>query len=291
MSEGARGAGAADRAGPAPARFVAPGGPLAAEIRLLSALPAFTVRDVRAAAAHYRDALGFRVCFTVGEHPTQFSIVDLLPGQGVHLLSHHGERGRFNRDGGGQAIDAYVRIDDADAWHARLAAQGAGLLSAPVDRPWGMREFGLADPDGHVFCFGADTTGAWPAGRLTISPELVVADVGRAAAWWRHVLETEVDTWGEPPVYAIARRDGLALHLSQAPSGGRPGSNRAVDDFWDVYIECRGVDALHAALAKRGVAVLRPPITRDYGMREFEIADLDGYALCFGEEVTPAAGD
>ena len=260
----------------------APGAPPAAP-RLLSALPAFVVPDVAASAEHYRDRLGFRICFVVGPPGDQFSIVDLVPGQGVHLLSGNGQRGRRNVIDG-QGIDAYWRVSDADRVHAELRARGATLLSEPADQAWKQREFGVADGDGHVFCVGGDLTGEFPAGAVVLSPEFRVPDVARAAAWYRHVLGfPEVNTWGEPPVYAIARRDGVIVHLSALPEGVAPRSNREAGGAWDAYVECQGVDALCAEFRGRGAQVVREPETKVYQMREFDLLDLDGYVLCFAE--------
>jgi len=260
----------------------APGAPPAAP-RLLSALPAFVVPDVAASAEHYRDRLGFRICFVVGPPGDQFSIVDLVPGQGVHLLSGNGQRGRRNVIDG-QGIDAYWRVSDADRVHAELRARGATLLSEPADQAWKQREFGVADGDGHVFCVGGDLTGEFPAGAVVLSPEFRVPDVARAAAWYRHVLGfPEVNAWGEPPVYAIARRDGVIVHLSALPEGVAPRSNREAGGAWDAYVECQGVDALCAEFRGRGAQVVREPETKVYQMREFDLLDLDGYVLCFAE--------
>jgi uncharacterized glyoxalase superfamily protein PhnB len=42
----------------------------------------------------------------------------------------------------------YLIVQDADAWHTRMAADG--LPVTPIaDQPWGMREFTLTDPSGN----------------------------------------------------------------------------------------------------------------------------------------------
>jgi uncharacterized glyoxalase superfamily protein PhnB len=287
---------------------VSASGAPAPSARLLSALPAFVVPDVRAATLHYRDKLGFRICFVVGEHPDQFAIVDRAPGHGVHLRSAGGLTGRANRSRGGQAIDAYLHVPDADAAHADMSRRGANLLSAPRDEPWGRREFGVADGDGFVWCVGSDPPGALtgaptgaatgaptgaPTGaaageRVATTPEFVVEDVTRAAAWYRYVLGFEVETSGEPPAYAVARRDGVSVHLSLAPDGRLPASNE-VADIWDACFECTGVDALCTEFRGRGARIGRPPTTQPYAMRDFDVHDLDGYVLCFAAEAEPPA--
>jgi hypothetical protein len=47
------------------------------------------------------------------------------------------------------------------------------------------------------------------------------------------------------------------------------------------------VDALHADLVKRGARVLKAP--RDYGLRDFDVADLDGNMIFFGMESQKAS--
>lgn len=46
-----------------------------------------------------------------------------------------------------------VTVDNADEHHARAAAAGADILKAPVDMPYGVREYGARDPEGHLWYF------------------------------------------------------------------------------------------------------------------------------------------
>jgi predicted enzyme related to lactoylglutathione lyase len=43
---------------------------------------------------------------------------------------------------------AYLRVDDVDAYHARIQRNGLASLHTVADKPWGMREFGITTPDG-----------------------------------------------------------------------------------------------------------------------------------------------
>lgn len=43
-------------------------------------------------------------------------------------------------------------VDDPDAVHARLAAQGIDA-PPPTDKPWGVRSFLVTDPDGNLVSF------------------------------------------------------------------------------------------------------------------------------------------
>jgi uncharacterized glyoxalase superfamily protein PhnB len=46
-----------------------------------------------------------------------------------------------------------VLVDDIDALHAEFSVRGAPDLSAPLDQPWGLREFRVTTPDGHRMMF------------------------------------------------------------------------------------------------------------------------------------------
>jgi hypothetical protein len=53
-----------------------------------------------------------------------------------------------------------LRVEDVDALHAAfsvaaLPSVGMPRLTAPVNQPWGLREFALVDPDGSLLrCLG-----------------------------------------------------------------------------------------------------------------------------------------
>src|SRR5688500_17212978 len=53
---------------------------------------------------------------------------------------------------------AYLRVDDARAMRADLAARGATGIGEVADKPWGMREFAVTTPDGHRIMFGERLT-------------------------------------------------------------------------------------------------------------------------------------
>jgi uncharacterized glyoxalase superfamily protein PhnB len=50
---------------------------------------------------------------------------------------------------------AYWNVDDVDQLYEELTRRGAIFSSAPEDKPWGLREFGLRTPDGHRITCGA----------------------------------------------------------------------------------------------------------------------------------------
>jgi len=53
---------------------------------------------------------------------------------------------------GNGAICIVVR--DVDAVHAELTARGANIVKPPQNYDYGMRDFGVLDPDGNQLVFG-----------------------------------------------------------------------------------------------------------------------------------------
>jgi uncharacterized glyoxalase superfamily protein PhnB len=56
-----------------------------------------------------------------------------------------------------------VRVEDADAHHARAAAAGAKILSEPEDFPYGERQYNAEDPAGHRWTFSESISDVDPA--------------------------------------------------------------------------------------------------------------------------------
>lgn len=117
-----------------------------------------------------------------------------------------------------------------------------------------------------------------------IAPYFIVDDVVATANWYRDRLGFEYDRlWGEPPVFCMVRRHGGVIMLSQLVGRARP--NHTVDPergAWDAYIWVEDADALHAEFEAKGVTIARDPCDQEYGCRDFEIDDCNGYRLCFG---------
>ena len=105
------------------------------------------VHNAREAAKFYVEALDFRI---VAEPPGWVFVAKdgcmIMLGECPDDL-HPSELGCHNYFG-------YFRVDDVDAYHAQLRAKGVRLVRDLADQPWGMREFGIATPDGHRIMFG-----------------------------------------------------------------------------------------------------------------------------------------
>ena len=129
----------------------------AADRRSWGIAPYFIVEDVVASANFYRDKLGFAYERFWGEPPC-FCMVKR--GGIIIMLSQLDKGGlvRPNRtaDPQGEAWDAYVWVEDADALHAEFEAKGVKIARRLCDQPYGNRDFEVEDCNGYRLCFGHD---------------------------------------------------------------------------------------------------------------------------------------
>ena len=128
----------------------------AATLAKLSAMgTVFTVADVSASLAFYKDVLGFTVEFEHDDPPI-YAIVRRGAAQ-LHLrIVGDDEESKIAR---GRST-LYVFTDDVDALHAELAAKGCVVEGPPQTYSYGMREMVLRDLDGNRLVFGADAPGS-----------------------------------------------------------------------------------------------------------------------------------
>jgi len=105
----------------------------------------------------------------------------------------------------------------------------------------------------------------------------VVSDIAKSTAPYRDALGFTVTfEYGKPTFYVCLCRDEVALHLLAAQETKRLPGNGGICVF------VRDVDAVHAELVSRGANVVKPPQDYDYGMRDFDVIDLDGNQLTYG---------
>ncbi|MGQ9365920.1 bleomycin resistance protein [Azospirillum sp. A39] len=126
-------------------------------VRFDRVAPILPVRDVAAALARYR-RLGF-AAQAYGDGTTATPDYGFLAWGTVtlHLVRVP------DLDPARSASACYLYVDDADALHAAWQAAGAeGRLIAPVDTPYGLREFALVDPDGNLLRIGSPLAGTAP---------------------------------------------------------------------------------------------------------------------------------
>jgi uncharacterized glyoxalase superfamily protein PhnB len=120
-----------------------------------------------------------------------------------------------------------------------------------------------------------------------VAPEFLVANMTRAAEHYRDRLGFRIIGYffEDPPVFAMVGRDDQIVMLLLAKRS-RGGSNRTHKaEAIDAYLWVDDVEALYAEFQQSGADIAMPPTLRVYGMKEIEVRDLDGYVLCFGQDV------
>ena len=108
--------------------------------------PVFAVRDLAAALDFYQNRLGFSLSWTWGTPATRagVSIGDVE----IHL------------DSGGQGAPpgqsvVYCHMIDVQTYYAACTARGVSFALELGERPWGMVDFRVIDPDGNRLGFGS----------------------------------------------------------------------------------------------------------------------------------------
>jgi catechol 2,3-dioxygenase-like lactoylglutathione lyase family enzyme len=122
--------------------------------------------------------------------------------------------------------------------------------------------------------------------KLTASaPILLVADVKASAAFYKEKLGFEINQIYDDPVnFCILKRDGLFVFLSQVADKSKIVPHyKNVHNMWNIYFWTDNLQALHDEFKAKGVEIDYGPETREYGVKEFGIMDLDGYDVAFAE--------
>ena len=96
--------------------------------------------DVGGMTAFYSDLLNLSVVMDQG-WITTLGNGELGPIQ-LSIASQGGN--------GAPVPDMTVQVEDVDEVHVRARAMGCEILHGPVDEPWGVRRFFVADPMGRV---------------------------------------------------------------------------------------------------------------------------------------------
>ena len=101
--------------------------------------PILYVTSLAVSQRYYRDQLGFKIDWTDGD-PPDFGAVTRGETQLFMCQRCQGHAGGW----------LWVFTPDVDKLHTELVRRGAIIRSAPENKPWGVREMQVADPDGNV---------------------------------------------------------------------------------------------------------------------------------------------
>jgi len=120
-----------------------------------SVTPNLLVQDIERSTTFYRDVLGFSVKQTVPE--TAPFVFVWLERDGVPVFlndpraADHDYPEISRRPAGGTATMFFI-VSNVDAFHATVAPQAKVIMPLKTQF-YGMREFAIEDPDGHILTF------------------------------------------------------------------------------------------------------------------------------------------
>ena len=126
----------------------------------------------------------------------------------------------------------------------------------------------------------------------SITPFFIVDDLAATIEFYQSKLGfgllhkggsdgTDEDYW------AMVGRDQVMLFFKSitADIHPQPSSSRHEWVGWDAYVLTDDPDALYGEFVDRGVAMHRELADNSDGLRAFEVADNNGYVLCFGRQI------
>jgi len=107
-----------------------------------------------------------------------------------------------------------------------------------------------------------------------------VTNIADTTAYYRDRLGFQVAfEYGTPATYVGLTEGNVSLHLIASSRNNRLAGRGAVSIFVD------DVDAVHADLVRRGARIESEPKDQNYGIRDFDVTDLDGNMIYFGKSL------
>ena len=111
------------------------------------AVPEIPVSNIEQALAYYQNALGFQKDWYEEGH----GIAGISKGQCRMFLTST----EFREDkGNAPPVLIWLNLNnkaEVDALHEEWQSTQATIVSPPEDKPWHLREFTVADPDGNLY--------------------------------------------------------------------------------------------------------------------------------------------
>lgn len=123
--------------------------------RFASVIPNLIVQDVERSTAFYRDVLGFSVVQTVPDEPPFVFVMLDRDGVQVFLNAVAAAAEDYpdaaSRPSGGTNTMFFI-VSEVDRLHAHVAPRATVVMPLKTQF-YGMREFAVLDPDGHLVTF------------------------------------------------------------------------------------------------------------------------------------------
>lgn len=105
-----------------------------------------------------------------------------------------------------------------------------------------------------------------------------VANMQESLDFYAKKLDFNINfTWGEPITYAVLKRGGVSIHLTTKEDHHAPSKVHCA-----LYVFVYDVEKIYQQCLDHQIPIKTPPQVHDYGMKDFDITDPDGYIISFG---------
>ncbi|MCY3623298.1 MAG: VOC family protein [Gammaproteobacteria bacterium] len=118
-------------------------------------VPQLRTTDLERAIRFYTKKLGFALSFRYQDFYAGVSRGDRM----IHLKRVDEPDPSIDFVRSGQHLHVHFAVHDIKAAFRQVQEAGVKIVEGITDRPWGMTEFVIEDPDGHTLYFGSAWTG------------------------------------------------------------------------------------------------------------------------------------
>jgi len=128
-----------------------------------------------------------------------------------------------------------------------------------------------------------------------IGIQWIVENVSDSIEFYTEKLGFNIDWIGEGPSFAMVSRGNMTIMLRQLKKEKLPRPNRIPfiragwhtngKEAWDAYVWVENADKIYEEFMNKDVSIIKDIQNTEYGNRDFEIEDCDGYILCFGHSL------
>jgi uncharacterized glyoxalase superfamily protein PhnB len=169
----------------------------------------------------------------------------------------------------------YIVVSDPDAIYGRARAAGADVAVAIVDQPYGSREFGLRDPEGHLWGFGTYAM-SQGSGAPQLYPEVLYRNAVGAVEWLENAVgfRRSLIVPGEAGSikHAELRFGDGVMFVGSTPESSE---FRGLTHFSNLRVA--DPDAHFARATSAGATIVMEPQMSPFGARFYAARDPEGF--------------
>ena len=126
-----------------------------------------------------------------------------------------------------------------------------------------------------------------------IAPQWIVDNLEDTIDFYTNKIGFSKDWVGSK--FAIVSKGNIKIMFRELQASNKKRPNRIPfiesgwhtngEEAWDAYLWVKDVDELYRKIKNNKVQIVKEIQNSEYGNRDFEIEDNNGYILCFGSEI------